>query len=62
MARNIIYLILFSGGFIWMIVDLIRVKHKKFQAEYRELYLQNKVLLAILYLAIAVMNAQEICE
>jgi hypothetical protein len=45
-----------------MIIDLYRVKHKEYSKEYKELYVQNKVLLAFLFLSIAIMNAEKIWD
>ena len=61
MIRNYILLVLFSVGVVMMIADAIRARRKKGQrGEFTKLYIQNRLLLALLFAYIVETQINEI--
>lgn len=54
MIANITHLILFSCGLVWVVADLVRVRKRQISKEYKSLYVENKILLGAIFLALVV--------
>ncbi len=60
MIKSIIYLAVFCCGLAWVIADLVRLKRQNFDNEYKALYIENKILLLVIFFAVAMMHADKI--